>query len=94
MEAKAKLLNTTCAYGCLPISNIWLMRLKFTKHASQQLKERGISKELVRLAIQRGAKARQGKNHFVASYTYIRVAFKTFHDVYLIKTVMIKEKLY
>lgn len=70
------------------------MRLKFTRHASEQLKERGISKELVRLAIQRGSKARQEKSHFVASYTYIRVAYKVFHDTHLIKTIMIKEKLY
>ena len=70
------------------------MKIKFRKHASQQLKERGISKELVKLAIERGSKSRQGKNNFVSSYTYIKVAYKNFNDVYVIKTVMIKEKLY
>ena len=70
------------------------MKLKFTKHASQQLKERGISKELVKLAIERGSKSRQGKNHFILTYTYIKVAYKKFNDVYIIKTVMVKERLY
>ena len=54
------------------------MKLKFTKHASQQLKERGISKELVKLAIERGSKSRQGKNHFILTYTYIKVAYKKY----------------
>lgn len=70
------------------------MILKFTRHASQQLKERGVSKEIVKLAIERGSKSRQGKNHFVATYTYVRVAYKKFRDVFVIKTVMIKERLY
>ena len=70
------------------------MKLKFTKHASQQLKERGISKEIVKLAIQRGSKSRQGDKHFISSYTYIKVAYKIFNNNYIIKTVMVKDKAY
>lgn len=69
------------------------MIIKLTKHASQQMKERGISKEMVKIALERGSKSMQGNNNFLASYTYIKVAYKKFNDVYLIKTVIIKERL-
>lgn len=70
------------------------MKLKFTRHASQQLKERGVSKELVKSAIERGSKSRQGNHQFLSSYTYIKVAYKKFNDIYIIKTVMVKDKPY
>jgi len=53
------------------------------------MKERGISRELVKLALKRGSISRQGGD-FLASYTYIKVAYKKFNEYYIIKTAMIK----
>jgi len=62
----------------------------FTKHASQQMKERGITKEQVKTCIKRGAKFRQGKNEFLSAYTYIRVAYVQKKELLVIKTVMVE----
>jgi len=49
---------------------------------------RGIDKEQIIRAIQRGAKVRQ-TDGLLAIYAYIRVAYKTRGDKYIIKTVMV-----
>jgi len=66
------------------------MRLLITQHARQQMFERGIDEEQIKIAIQRGAKFRQ-TDGFLAAYTYIRIAYKKIgNDVYKIKTVMVE----
>jgi hypothetical protein len=66
------------------------MRLLITQHARQQMFERGIDEEQIKIAIQRGAKFRQ-TDGFLAVYTCIRVAYKKIGDnVYKIKTVMVE----
>ncbi len=64
------------------------MQLILTKHVQDQMILRGIDKEQIIRAIQRGAKVRQ-TDGLLAIYAYIRVAYKTRGDKYIIKTVMV-----
>ena len=66
------------------------MRLVITQHARDQMFERGIDEEQIKIAIQRGAKCRQ-TDGFFAVYSYIRVAYRKIgDDVFKIKTVMVE----
>lgn len=63
--------------------------LLFTKHSKEKIILHGITKEQVKIAIERGAKVRQ-TNGFLASYAYIKVAYKKVGEsTYKIKTVFI-----
>lgn len=63
--------------------------LKITKHAKERMIYHGITKEQVKLAIQRGAKVQQ-TDGYLASFQYIKVAYKkTSENVYKIKTVFV-----
>lgn len=65
------------------------MKLIITDHARQQMFERGIDEEQIKIAITRGAKFKQTEG-YIASYTYIKVAYKCIGDeTYKIKTVMV-----
>lgn len=67
------------------------MKLWVTKHAMDMMIERGIDEKQIKRAIKNGAISRQ-TDGYLASYTYIEVAFKKFpKDVYKIKTVKIKK---
>ena len=66
------------------------MKLLITKHARDQMFERGIDEDKIIRAIKRGAKTRQADG-YLATYTYIKVAYKKIgKDYYKIKTVMIE----
>ena len=65
------------------------MIIRYKKHARERMFDRGISKELVRLAIQRGSKTKQ-RDGILASYSYIQVAYVKRDNVYWVKTVMVK----
>lgn len=64
------------------------MRLILTLHAKEQMVERGVSKQQVIDAIKKGSKVVQSDG-FLASYTYVKVAYKIRGDNYIVKTVMI-----
>jgi len=66
------------------------MELLLTKHAKQQMAERGITKEQVKLAIQRGSRIKQ-TDGYLSSYTYLIIAWKKLEEYYKIKTVMVKD---
>lgn len=67
------------------------MRLLITKHAMDMMIERGIDENQIKRAIKNGAISRQ-TGGYLASYTYIEVAFKKLsNDMYKIKTVKIKK---
>ena len=65
------------------------MHLILTLHAKEQMVERGVSKQQVVDAIKRGSKAVQ-TGGFLASYSYIKVAYKIRGDTYIVKTVMLR----
>ncbi len=65
------------------------MRLLITQHAREQMFERGIDEEQIKIVIQRGAKFKQ-TDGYLAVYSYMRIAYKQIEkDVYKIKTVMV-----
>lgn len=66
------------------------MKLIITKHAQEQMNDRGIDEEQIKAAIKRGAKTKQ-TDGFLSVYTYIRVAYKLKGDKCIIKTVMIQD---
>ncbi len=65
------------------------MGLILTIHAKEKMVERGISKKQVIEAIKRGSKVVQ-TDGFLASYSYIKVAYKVKDSAYIVKTVMIR----
>lgn len=65
------------------------MDLVLTLHAKEQMVERGISKQQIVDAIKKGSKVVQ-TDGLLASYGYIKVAYKIRGDVYIVKTVMIQ----
>lgn len=65
------------------------MELVLTLHAKEQMVERGISKQQVTDAIKKGSKVVQ-TDGFLASYSYIKVAYKIRGDNYIVKTVMLR----
>ena len=52
--------------------------------------ERGVTKEQIKLTIQRGSRIRQ-TDGYLSSYSYIAIAWKKIGEVYLVKTVMVKD---
>ena len=64
------------------------MIIKFTKHADFKRKLSGIEVEQIKRCIQRGSKIRQ-TDGYLASYTYIKVAYKKRGNIYKIKTVYV-----
>lgn len=60
-----------------------------TKHAKEKMVMLGISKEQIKIAIERGSKVNQ-TDGFLASYGYLKVAYKKIgENYYKIKTVFI-----
>ena len=64
------------------------MKFVITFHAQQRMDQLGITHEQIKLVIQRGSKVPQ-TDGFLATYTYLRVAYKIRGDTYIIKTVMV-----
>ena len=66
------------------------MRLKISRHAKERMVLRSVTKEQIKICIQRGAKERQ-TDGMLSSYAYLQVAWKKIgEDYYFIKTVKIK----
>ena len=65
------------------------MNLILTLHAKEQMVERGVNKQQVIDVIKKGSKVVQ-TDGFLASYSYIKVAYKIKGVQYIVKTVMIK----
>ncbi|MBI3033868.1 DUF4258 domain-containing protein [Candidatus Woesearchaeota archaeon] len=65
------------------------MEIILTLHAKEQMVERGVSRQQVSDAIKKGSKVVQ-TDGFLASYSYIKVAYKMRGDKYIVKTVMLR----
>lgn len=65
------------------------MELVLTLHAKEQMVERGVTKQQVIDTIKKGSKVVQ-TDGFLASYSYIKVAYKIRGDKYIVKTVMLR----
>lgn len=63
--------------------------VRFSIHAKQQARERGISIEEIKKCIQQRAKHRQD-DKIVADYGYIRVVYKNVGETSYVITVMIR----
>jgi len=66
-----------------------ILKLIITKHARQQMFDRGIDEEQIRYAIKKGSKMKQ-TDGFKSVYSYIGVCYKIRGDKYIIKTVTIE----
>ena len=66
-----------------------ILRLIITAHARQQMFDRGIDEEQIKMAIKRGAIVRQ-TDGFKSVYSYIGVCYKIRGDKYIIKTITIE----
>ncbi|MBI2146915.1 DUF4258 domain-containing protein [Candidatus Woesearchaeota archaeon] len=63
--------------------------LAITSHAKERMAVHGITKEQVKIAIERGAKVKQ-TDGYLTSFTYIKVAYKKIgENTYKIKTVFV-----
>ena len=65
------------------------MDLVITMHAQERMDQHGITREQVKVAVQRGAKVSQ-TDGLLATYGYIGVAFKIVEEKVIVKTVMIQ----
>jgi|GEM_PF-1183416 len=63
-------------------------QLVFKEHAVERMLDRGITKEQVRRAIERGSKFKQ-TDGMLSTYTYFSVAYKKMGDKYTVKTIII-----
>lgn len=60
----------------------------YKRHALDMMTERGITKDQVELALKRGSKFKQTEG-FLATYSYVSVAYKIVGESYIVKTVYI-----
>lgn len=66
------------------------MIIQIGKHAKEKMDIEGIDEEQIKRAIKMGSITRQ-TDGYLASYTYIKVAYKRRGDVYRIKTVFVEK---
>ena len=66
-----------------------ILILIITKHARQQMFDRGIDEEQIKTAIKRGSKIKQ-TDGFKSVYSYIGVCYRIRGEKYIIKTVTIE----
>ena len=66
-----------------------MLNVKYSKHARERMVERGISKNEISKAIQKGKKRTQN-GKIIASYTYFEVVYKKIRDKYYIITVQLR----
>jgi len=64
------------------------MILQISRHAKEKMDIEGIDEDQIRRAIKMGSISRQ-TDGYLASYTYIKVAYKRKGDIYRIKTVFV-----
>ena len=65
------------------------MKIVLTKHAQDQMIERGVSRSMVERTIRRGSKTKQTRG-LLATYSYVRVAYRVEDEPYIVKTVMVE----
>ena len=66
------------------------MILQISRHAKEKMDIEGIDEDQIIRAIKIGSKTRQ-TDGYLATYTYIKVAYKKSGDVYRIKTVFVEK---
>ena len=66
------------------------IRIKLTKHAKEQMINRGVEKNQIKKAIKMGNKIKQ-TDGFLSLYGYVAVAWKKSGEYYKIKTVMVRD---
>lgn len=66
------------------------MILKLTKHAKERMVSKGVTKEQIKKVIRQGARIRQ-TDGFESSYSYILVDWKKRGNIYIVKTIKIKD---
>jgi len=66
-----------------------MFEIIYKQHAVKMMAERGITREQVEIALQRGSKFTQ-TDGLLAKYTYFAVAYKVIKGKYIIKTVYLK----
>ncbi|MBI2129940.1 DUF4258 domain-containing protein [Candidatus Woesearchaeota archaeon] len=66
------------------------MILEISRHAKEKMDIEGIDEDQIINAIKMGSKTRQ-TDGYLATYTYIKVAYKKRGDVYRIKTVFVEK---
>ena len=66
------------------------MILQISKHAKEKMDIEGIDEEQIKMAIKMGSISRQ-TDGYLATYTYIKVAYKKRGNVYRIKTVFVEK---
>ena len=64
------------------------MILQISRHAKEKMDIEGIDEDQIRREIKMGSISRQ-TDGYLASYTYIKVAYKRKGDIYRIKTVFV-----
>jgi len=64
------------------------MIIQITRHAKEKMDMEGIDEDQIRRALRMGAISRQ-TDGYLATYTYIKVAYAKRGDVYRIKTVFV-----
>lgn len=67
------------------------MIIQISIHAKKKMDIEGIDEDQIRRAIKMGSISRQ-TDGYLATYTYIKVAYKRKGDVYRIKTVFIDKR--
>lgn len=67
------------------------MELLMSKHALEQARERGVSINEIKEAIQKGAKFPQ-EDKIVAIYSHLKIIFKKINETIFVITVMIKKQ--
>jgi len=63
------------------------LKVKYSRHAREQMIERGISENEVEEAVRRGSKSLQKPNKILFSYKYYCVVSKRVNDTHYIITV-------
>ena len=66
-----------------------MLKLIITNHARQQMFDRGIDEEQIKIAIKKGSKIKQ-TDGLKAIHSYIGVCYKIRGEKYIIKTVTIE----
>ena len=62
------------------------MILQISKHAKEKMDIEGIDEDQIKKAIKMGSISRQ-TDSYLASYTYINVAYKKMGEIYRVKTI-------
>ena len=63
------------------------MRVKYSKHAREQMIARGVTEKEVEECIQRGSKELQKPNKILSYYQYFCVVYKKIEDTHYVITV-------